>query len=60
MKQRLKNTALITLVYLLIANSGNFIFGVNERFDWKNTLWEALFFFVFIFLLLGYRNNKKK
>lgn len=58
MKQRLKNTTLITLVYLLIANLGNSIFGVNERFDWKNTLWEALFFFGFIFFLLGYRNKQ--
>lgn len=60
MKQRIMSALTITGLYLIIANAGNFFFGVNRRFDWTTTLWEAAFFFVFIFLLLGYRNNHKK
>lgn len=60
MKQRIMNALMATGLYLLIANVGNFFFGVNRRLDWTSTLWEAAFFFLFIFLLLGYRNNHKK
>ncbi|MFD1899209.1 hypothetical protein [Enterococcus termitis] len=60
MKQRIISALLATGLYLIIANIGNFFFGVNRRFDWTTTLWEAAFFFVFIFLLLGYRRNNRK
>lgn len=59
MKQRLLQSFLATLLYLIVANGGNFLFGVTGGFDWTTTLWESLFFFVFIFLLLGYRKYKK-
>ncbi|MCA5011826.1 MULTISPECIES: hypothetical protein [unclassified Enterococcus] len=59
MKQRIIGALLATGLYLIIANVGNFFFGISQRFDWTTTLWEAAFFFVFIFLLLGYRNNRK-
>ncbi|MBP2097870.1 hypothetical protein [Enterococcus rivorum] len=59
MKQRLLQSFLATILYLMVANIGNFLFGVTRRFDWTTTLWESLFFFIFIFLLLGYRKNKK-
>lgn len=60
MKQRITGALMITGLYLIIANVGNFFFGISRRLDWTTTLWEAAFFFVFIFLLLGYRNNHKK
>ncbi|WP_086445511.1 hypothetical protein [Candidatus Enterococcus lemimoniae] len=60
MKQRITGALIATGLYLVIANVGNFFFGVTRRFDWTTTLWEAAFFFVFIFLLLGYRNKHKK
>lgn len=59
MKQRLLQAFLATFLYLVIANAGNFLFGVTRRFNWTTTLWESLFFFIFIFLLLGYRKDKK-
>ena len=49
MKQRLLTALIATFVYFVIANEGI-----------VSTLWESLFFFLFVFLLLGYRNNRKK
>ncbi|MFK4566150.1 hypothetical protein [Enterococcus sp. UD-01] len=60
MKKRILHALTATGLYLLIANAGNLFFGVNKRFDWTTTLWEAVFFFIFIFLLLGYRDNWRK
>lgn len=57
MKQRLTQTVILTFLYLLVANFGNFFFGVDKAFNWTTTLWEALFFGAFIFLLLGYRKK---
>ncbi|MBL1227149.1 hypothetical protein [Enterococcus sp. BWR-S5] len=57
MKQRLAQTIGLTALYLLVANIGNFFFDVDREFNWTSTLWEALFFGVFIFLLLGYRKK---
>lgn len=58
MMKRLFHAAICTLVYLFISNIGNFVFGISERFSWTTTLWEALFFFIFIFLIQGFRNKK--
>ncbi|MGC6768858.1 hypothetical protein ACYSNR_01510 [Enterococcus sp. LJL128] len=58
MKQRIAQTIILTFVYLFIANAGNLFFGVDKQFDWTTTLWEALFFSIFIFLLLGFRHKK--
>ncbi|WP_170924858.1 hypothetical protein [Candidatus Enterococcus clewellii] len=57
MKQRLAQTFILTFLYLVVANIGNFFFGVDKAFNWTTTLWEALFFAIFIFLLLGYRKK---
>lgn len=57
MKQRLTQTFALTVLYLFVANIGNFFFGVDKEFNWTTTLWEALFFGAFIFLLLGYRKK---
>lgn len=57
MKQRIATALIATLVYFVIANLGNLIFKITEGIG--STLWESVFFFLFIFLLLGYRNNKK-
>jgi hypothetical protein len=56
MKQRIVTALIATLVYFVIANLGNLVFSITENID--STLWESLFFFLFIFLLLGYRNKK--
>ena len=58
MKQRLLTALIATFVYFVIANLGNLVFSVTEGI--VSTLWESLFFFLFVFLLLGYRNNIKK
>ena len=55
MKQRLLTALIATFVYFVIAN---LVFSVTE--GTVSTLWESLFFFLFVFLLLGYRNNRKK
>ncbi|MBP1045197.1 hypothetical protein I6N96_02820 [Enterococcus sp. BWM-S5] len=57
MKNRLSQTLGLTFLYLFVANIGNFFFGVDKKFTWTTTIWEALFFGVFIFLLLGYRKK---
>ncbi|WP_313907332.1 hypothetical protein [Enterococcus faecalis] len=56
MKQRLLTALIATFVYFVIANLGNLVFSVTEGI--VSTLWESLF--LFVFLLLGYRNNRKK
>ena len=58
MKQRLIQTIILTLFYLLVANIGNIFFGVDRSIDWTSTLWEAGFFAIFIYLFLGYRGKK--
>ena len=58
MMKRLFYAAICTLVYLFFFFFGNFVFGISERFSWTTTLWEALFFFIFIFLIQGFRNKK--
>lgn len=60
MKQRLITSSISTILYLVIANIGNFFFASGKKLDWTSTIWEALFFFIFIFLLLGFKNNSKK
>ncbi|WP_171004837.1 hypothetical protein [Enterococcus hulanensis] len=57
MMRRLLSSFLITLVYLLISNIGNLIFGISPRYSWTTTLWEALFFFVFVFLIQQFRKK---
>ena len=57
MKQRLLTALIATFVYFVIANLGNLVFSVTEGI--VSTLWESLFFFLFVFFLLGYRNNRK-
>ncbi|OJG19505.1 hypothetical protein RU97_GL001076 [Enterococcus canis] len=37
---------------------GNWIFGISRNFSWTTTLWEALFFFIFIFLIQGFRKKE--
>ncbi|OOL61225.1 hypothetical protein B1P84_07440 [Enterococcus faecium] len=37
---------------------GNMVFGISKEFSWTTTLWESLFFFIFVFLLQNYRKNK--
>ncbi|MGK0550795.1 hypothetical protein ACSFB8_01190 [Enterococcus faecalis] len=58
MKQRIILSLIATFIYFVIANLGNLVFSVTEGIG--STLWESLFFFLFIFLLLGYRNNNHK
>ncbi|MBL1228088.1 hypothetical protein IW492_02430 [Enterococcus sp. BWB1-3] len=58
MRQRIIQTALLTIIYLLVANIGNIFFRVDRTINWTTTLWEALFFAIFIFLFLGYRDKK--
>lgn len=57
MLKRIKNALILTLIYFIIANIGNFIFVKTGSIDWTSTLWEALFFFLFIFLLQQFRTN---
>lgn len=55
MVRRLFNSFLVTLVYLVISNIGNLFFGISPRYSWTTTLWEALFFFIFVFLIQQFR-----
>ncbi len=57
MLKRLLTSICVTLVYLLVSNLGNLFFGVSETFSWTTTLWESLFFFIFIFLLLQFKKK---
>ncbi|MGX7351660.1 hypothetical protein [Enterococcus canis] len=58
MMKRLVNSLIGTLIYLLVSNMGNWIFGISRNFSWTTTLWEALFFFIFIFLIQGFRKKE--
>ncbi|EME7089068.1 hypothetical protein QAD20_002443 [Enterococcus faecium] len=49
---------MITIGYLIVSNLGNMVFGISKEFSWTTTLWESLFFFIFVFLLQNYRKNK--
>ena len=57
MVRRLFNSFLVTLVYLVISNIGNLFFGISPRYSWTTTLWEALFFFIFVFLIQKFRKK---
>lgn len=48
---------IITIIYLIVSNAGNLFFGVSKEFSWTTTLWESLFFFLFILLLQNYRKK---
>lgn len=52
---KIKNALIVTVVYLVTANIGNFIFDTHNAIDWTSTLWEAIFFFIFILLLQQFR-----
>lgn len=55
--KKLRNAFVLTIIYLLISNLGNIFFGVSERFSWTTTLWEGVFFFIFVFLIQSYRKK---
>ncbi|GEQ61627.1 hypothetical protein M2904_02445 [Vagococcus lutrae] len=55
MLKKIKNALIVTVVYLVTANIGNFIFDTDNAIDWTSTLWEAIFFFIFILLLQQFR-----
>lgn len=57
MMKRLYYSLIITIGYLIVSNLGNMVFGISKEFSWTTTLWESLFFFIFVFLL---QNNRKK
>lgn len=57
MGKRLGYSLLATLLYLFISNMGNLIFGISRNFSWLTTLWESLFFFIFIFLFQQFRKK---
>lgn len=42
---------------LIVSNLGNMVFGISKEFSWTTTLWESLFFFIFVFLLQNYRKK---
>lgn len=46
-----------TVIYLVVSNIGNLFFGISRTFSWTTTLWEALFFFIFIFLVQQFRKK---
>ena len=50
MGKRLGYSLLATALYLVVSNIGNLVFGINRSFSWTTTLWEAFFFFIFVFL----------
>lgn len=58
MLKRIKNALILTLIYFIIANIGNLVFVKTGSIDWTSTLWEALFFFLFIFLLQQFRTGR--
>lgn len=51
MMKRLYYSLIITIGYLIVSNLGNMVFGISKEFSWTTTLWESLFFFIFVFLL---------
>ncbi|EMW6190523.1 hypothetical protein AAFD55_002414 [Enterococcus faecium] len=56
MMKRLYYSLIITIGYLIVSNLGNMVFGISKEFSWT-TLWESLFFFIFVFLLQNYRKK---
>lgn len=58
MMKRLYYSLIITIGYLIVSNLGNMVFGISKEFSWTTTLWESLFFFIFVFLLQNYRKIK--
>jgi hypothetical protein len=57
MAKRFAFSALATVIYLIVSNIGNLFFGISRTFSWTTTLWEALFFFIFIFLVQQFRRK---
>ncbi|MFC4770548.1 hypothetical protein [Enterococcus hermanniensis] len=57
MLRRLLNALLATFIYLIVSNIGNLFFAITPRYSWTTTLWEALFFFIFIFLIQQFRKK---
>ncbi len=57
MMKRLYYSLIITIGYLIVSNLGNMVFGISKEFSWTTTLWESLFFFIFVFLLQNYRKK---
>ncbi|EOD7436678.1 hypothetical protein ACJQ40_001135 [Enterococcus faecium] len=57
MMKRLYYSLIITIGYLIVSNLGNMVFGISKKFSWTTTLWESLFFFIFVFLLQNYRKK---
>ncbi|MDV4944568.1 hypothetical protein NNG87_13790 [Enterococcus faecium] len=57
MMKRLYYSLIITIGYLIVSNLGNMVFGISKEFSWPTTLWESLFFFIFVFLLQNYRKK---
>ena len=49
MMKRLYYSLIITIGYLIVSNLGNMVFGISKEFSWTTTLWESLFFFIFVF-----------
>lgn len=46
-----------TIIYLIVSNLGNLFFGISKEFSWTTTLWEAIFFFLFVLLLQNFRKK---
>ncbi len=57
MGKRLGYSLLATALYLVVSNIGNLVFGINRSFSWTTTLWEAFFFFIFVFLFQQFRKK---
>jgi len=57
MGKRLAYALLATLLYLFVSNMGNLVFGISRNFSWTTTLWESLFFFIFVYLFQQFRKK---
>ena len=57
MAKRLIFSLIATVIYLVVSIIGNLFFGISRTFSWTTTLWEALFFFIFIFLVQQFRKK---
>jgi hypothetical protein len=57
MAKRFVFSLIATVIYLVVSNIGNLFFGISRSFSWTTTLWEALFFFIFIFLIQQFRKK---
>jgi len=33
------------------------VFGISRNFSWTTTLWESLFFFIFVYLFQQFRKK---